>query len=201
MSRTRPPNENDPRVRRTRRALTQALEALMAEKSFAAISVQDVARRADVNRATFYAHFRDKDELVEYALRASFRERLRAGLPRGTPFTAENLGRLIRIVCDFLAEVGGHCPPPRARFEPLMERQVKAELVEVLMEWMATDHTTRSASAPSLDLAAKVASWAIYGAAVQWVQQTPPLSWKRFIQQVLPMILAGLPVNEPGRAA
>ncbi|HKU31483.1 TetR/AcrR family transcriptional regulator [Arthrobacter sp. NyZ413] len=55
----------DRRVRRTRAALTQALLVLMTTKSYEAITVQDLIDRADVGRSTFYAHFADKDELLD----------------------------------------------------------------------------------------------------------------------------------------
>ena len=54
----------DLRVRRTRRALQQALIQLTTEKGFEAITVQDLTERAEVNRATFYRHYQDKYELV-----------------------------------------------------------------------------------------------------------------------------------------
>lgn len=53
----------DRRVRRTRDALGDALIELMREKPFKRITVQQVLDRAQVGRATFYAHFRDKDDL------------------------------------------------------------------------------------------------------------------------------------------
>lgn len=53
----------DRRVRRTRNALGDALIALMLEKPFNSITVQQVLDRARVGRATFYSHFRDKDDL------------------------------------------------------------------------------------------------------------------------------------------
>lgn len=53
----------DRRVRRTRDALGDALMALMEEKPFDEITVQHVLDRANVGRSTFYAHFRDKDDL------------------------------------------------------------------------------------------------------------------------------------------
>jgi AcrR family transcriptional regulator len=54
----------DARVRRTRDALGDALVALMQEKPFDTITVQDVVDRAKVGRSTFYAHFSDKDDLL-----------------------------------------------------------------------------------------------------------------------------------------
>ena len=54
----------DARVRRTRDALGDALVALMQEKPFDSITVQDVLDRAQVGRSTFYSHFSDKDDLL-----------------------------------------------------------------------------------------------------------------------------------------
>ena len=54
----------DRRILRTRDALGDALVALMHEKSFDDITVQDVLDRAGVGRSTFYVHYRDKDDLL-----------------------------------------------------------------------------------------------------------------------------------------
>src|SRR5215471_9317638 len=54
----------DRRVRRSRRLLQEALLQLVLEKGYDKVTVQDVLDRADVGRATFYAHFRDKDDLL-----------------------------------------------------------------------------------------------------------------------------------------
>ena len=60
-----PPKEKiDARVRRTRDALGDALVALMQEKPFDTITVQDVLDRAHVSRSTFYSHYSDKDDLL-----------------------------------------------------------------------------------------------------------------------------------------
>ncbi len=53
----------DRRVRRTRNALGDALIALMQEKPFESVTVQQVLDRAGVGRSTFYAHFSDKNDL------------------------------------------------------------------------------------------------------------------------------------------
>lgn len=54
----------DRRVLRTRLALGSALVELMRERSFDDISIDRLLERADVGRTTFYAHFRDKHDLL-----------------------------------------------------------------------------------------------------------------------------------------
>src|SRR4026209_1820196 len=56
--------KTDARVRRTRDALGDALVALMQEKPFDTITVQDVLDRAKAGRSTFYTHYSGKDELL-----------------------------------------------------------------------------------------------------------------------------------------
>ena len=60
---TKSRTKTDRRILRTRGTLGDALVALMHEKSFDEITVQDVLDRARVGRSTFYVHYRDKDDL------------------------------------------------------------------------------------------------------------------------------------------
>lgn len=57
--------DDDRRVRRTKASLRQALTELMGEKDVRAITVRELTDRADVNRGTFYAHYRDIYDMVE----------------------------------------------------------------------------------------------------------------------------------------
>ena len=57
-------NGTDRRIQRTRRLLQDALLALILEKGFDAVTVQDVIDRANVGRSTFYSHFSDKEDLL-----------------------------------------------------------------------------------------------------------------------------------------
>jgi AcrR family transcriptional regulator len=54
----------DARTRRTHRALSEALVSLMVAREFDEITVQDVLERAGIGRTTFYAHFRNKEDLL-----------------------------------------------------------------------------------------------------------------------------------------
>lgn len=54
---------SDRRVQRTRKVLQEAMVQLIREKGYDAITVQDILDRADVGRATFYAHYQSKEDL------------------------------------------------------------------------------------------------------------------------------------------
>ena len=54
----------DRRIQRTRQLLQEALLAVILEKGYEAVTVQDIIDRANVGRSTFYAHFQDKEDLL-----------------------------------------------------------------------------------------------------------------------------------------
>ncbi len=58
----------DRRARRTRRQLKEALFALILEKGYDAVTIEDITERADLGRTTFYLHYRDKEELLLEAI-------------------------------------------------------------------------------------------------------------------------------------
>lgn len=55
----------DRRTKKTKQHLREALASLIQETDFESITVQDITNRADINRATFYAHYRDKYDFAE----------------------------------------------------------------------------------------------------------------------------------------
>ena len=57
-------SKEDPRVRKTRRSLREALVSLILEKDFASISIKEITERADVAYITFFRHFESLDQLL-----------------------------------------------------------------------------------------------------------------------------------------
>ena len=55
----------DLRVKRTNKYIIEAFIRLVEEKGFEQVTVQNIADEAMINRATFYAHYKDKQDLYE----------------------------------------------------------------------------------------------------------------------------------------
>lgn len=73
----------DLRIRKTRKAITDAMVELMYEEGFENITIKQIIDRAMVNRSTFYAHYRDKYDLrdkIEEQLLEDFANQAMTGL-------------------------------------------------------------------------------------------------------------------------
>jgi len=57
-------HKTDRRIQRTRQALRNALLELIQKKGFDAVSVEEITRQANLGRATFYLHYKDKEDLL-----------------------------------------------------------------------------------------------------------------------------------------
>lgn len=55
----------DRRVRKTKKLLENALAELLSEKPLKSITVREIAERADINRGTFYLHYKDVYDMAE----------------------------------------------------------------------------------------------------------------------------------------
>jgi AcrR family transcriptional regulator len=58
----------DRRIRRTKEALRRAFVALVLERGYTPVTVEDIVAAADVGRATFYTHFKDKEALYDHVV-------------------------------------------------------------------------------------------------------------------------------------
>ena len=57
---------------RSRKLINEALADLLTEKPLDKITVTDVVSRADINRGTFYAHYRDIPDVVDHLIQQTF---------------------------------------------------------------------------------------------------------------------------------
>lgn len=167
----------DPRVTRTRKLIRDALISLLMEKSFESISVQDIAERATVNRATFYAHYTDKFALLDALVREDVAARLSEGGPLGVSNTR---AMLLAVGKNVFAFVGSHrkCRVDRD-FEPQFQRAIEAELVDFLLP--AFGHCT----------ATLIAS-ALVGAAMNWRHEAPKSPLEPIVTNIVNILVDGV---------
>ena len=186
----------DPRVRRTRKMLRDALRSLLETEPFDTISVQQIAERATVNRATFYAHYTDREALLVDLLRSRFEEFLDMRQVRFEGTCPSALRVVILAVYDFLREMHSGCRSQQRHFDPFVQQVVQAEVEKVLFTGL-DGGVFQLGGCPTL--VAATLSWAIYGAATSALRSPDPSQAEanadRFVEDVYKLLL---PVLIPG---
>jgi AcrR family transcriptional regulator len=186
----------DPRVKRTRHLLQQAFWELMHEKGFSAISIQDIAERATLNRATFYIHFDDKYQLLDSIVQEQFHQMVTKDLPLAPKWEESTLRILIRAVLEFFRAF--HTCPTSASLNPLVKQAVQRELSQLFVTWLNQAPTSEPARSVSKELLAVTTSWAIFGAADQWSRETQAMSAEHMTDALLAVVTEGVASFTPG---
>src|ERR1700738_4188050 len=167
----------DPRIRRTRQLLQDALRRLLEQKEFDKITIQDITEAATLNRATFYAHYPDKFKLLEELIRVSFLQLLAQRNVRFDGTCSSAFQAIILAVCDYLAELQKSHSSKQHQFEPFVEATVIDQIRVVLLDGFRYPPLERRIPP---EMIAATASWAIYGAVKQWVNTPDRVSAEQF---------------------
>ena len=184
----------DPRIRRTRRYIKDSFMDLLSEKNFKSITVREITERAEVNRATFYAHYEDKYALLHETLRTIFHDELEQRALNVCHYSEANLHALMITVCEFISESNASCKTMDSQFELIVERQVREETQRLMLHWLE-----KMGAEGDLETLAVATSWTIYGLAEQWNRDSKGEEVALYTDQVLPLVMRNLP-NE-GRDA
>lgn len=187
-----PVNPNDPRVKRTRQLFIQAFNDLLDEKrNLYSISVLDIAARADVNRATFYAHFEDKFAFLDYWMTEKFQIIIRKRLPDDADFSQDNLHVLVQTIFQFQVRFRQYITPGDKQFEPMLEKAVQKELYRLLVQWLKSG-PIQSFPQERLEATALVVSWGIFGSALQWSRDVQVRSLESMVEDVIEVVTVNL---------
>ena len=177
----------DPRVVRTCQQLREALVALIEEKGFAAITVQEIVDRAGLNRATFYLHYRDKQDLLAQSLRDAIDE-LMADIGASTDergqLVVDESPRPIRAVFEHVAQ--------HAQFYRVMLSAegvasfmagVRGYMAEITLKWLDALQPDAAQSLVPLEIVANSLSWSLLGVLIGWLEHDMPHSPEYMAEQ------------------
>lgn len=123
------------RIQRTQQLLHQALGSLIQEKPYNSIVVKEILERANVGRSTFYAHFRDKDDLLVDGIHDLLDSAAATAPTSSTPRSE----RLIWFSLPLFEHIERHRHTTRAEADAAAWSSVHAHLQRVLTELVADD--------------------------------------------------------------
>ncbi len=188
------PGAVDRRVQRTRQLLREALTALTLERGYESITVQDILDRANLGRSTFYAHFRNKDELMLsgfHSFLAIFEQHAQA-LPAGAwsdgGLRAFSLA-LFRHVAQarpllkaLLGRQGGHA----------IVRRAHVTLTAILRQQLGELALAAQPAAVPLDIAAHYLTSSLLTLMTQWLDHDLPYTAEEIAAMWRRLALPGL---------
>ena len=164
----------DRRVQRTERLLREALVSLIREKGFEGLSVQEIIDRANVGRATFYAHFDNKDDLL-----VSGFDELRAALKRSQQESLSRRGSSIEErAFAFSRELLSHVDEYRVVFRAmvgkrsgaLVQHLVYKLVVDLVREDVKATLPRGSAHSPPTEALVQFIAGGLFGLLLSWLE-------------------------------
>ncbi len=176
-------NRNDPRAIRTRRLIQDAFLELTKTRDFEDITIADIAEKATVNRATFYAHFQDKYALLEIVVTDRIQGYLMKNLEGKKGLGQENLRAMIYAVCDYHDGLSGRCRAVHKLFAQLVESEIRKAVLAMYPDEPGDGR---------FGILADMLSCSIYGAVNRSYLTAGLLSREELALEMLPFLLAGL---------
>ncbi|AIQ30109.1 hypothetical protein P40081_19560 [Paenibacillus sp. FSL P4-0081] len=133
------------RTTRTRESIFESLFELMEEKDFDKITIQNLTERAQINRATFYAHFQDKYELLDEIIKKSAEELIQQHTNGVCAFTKDNMMQLVFAAFEYHQQVKKKCRRNYNKIIPLLSSKLVIALKHYLnlcMQEISSDERT-----------------------------------------------------------
>ncbi len=182
----------DPRIKRTRHAIQEAFQVLLSEHGLIPLTVQDITAQAGVNRATFYAHYRDKHDLFARLIQDHLDATLAQRLTRPLRFGADELRGLLLAVCTFMTQVHESCHVHDDEMEVQIERQVQGRLEELLLEGLEGCVQVPNSRIISRQATAMLTASSLYAAAAAWGRSETDRPLEAYVAEMMVFVLGGV---------
>jgi AcrR family transcriptional regulator len=213
MSKNDPESKIDPRVIRTRALLHKAIIELITERGFDPITIQDITDRATLNRATFYLHYRDKNDLLFNVFDELIKEIVPTPSGVFDPEHPESAIPDVERFFDHIAEYAGFYHALLGESgAPFIVARFRAYIEGLGMRWLQFLQPDNENVPISLEIAANFIGSAYLGVIIWWLDNDMPYSSKYMADQLRRLATQGvqrslgLPstefaIDESGRSA
>lgn len=129
----------DPRIIRTRKLIMDAFVRLSNQMEFKNITIKDITTEATINRATFYAHFQDKDDLLEKVLTEDLMVNVLNNIKSYQLITEDTIKHLFYSLVDFRGTLETTCEKCYLIFEQKMGEIIRRELITLFEELLTNE--------------------------------------------------------------
>jgi AcrR family transcriptional regulator len=187
----------DRRVRRTRRALQNALIDLILEKGYDSVTIEEITDQADLGRTTFYLHFKDKDELFMQAVDTIFEDFIEKHEQRwiskeDTP-SQDIFSAQLRLDGDLLYHIFLHARENADLYKVIFRGEGSAKAMQRFEDISKNEFTKRLNNLPGLEYKVPTEVFAVFfsGTIIQlatwWLEKDQPYAIEdmvRYFQQM-----------------
>lgn len=175
----------DPRIKRTKRLFKDALISLIQENyDKSKLTVQNIADRAELNRATFYLHYHDIEDLMEQMIDEVLDELYQTIMPpseddqsneKGSPSPS---GRLVLFLEHFYRNAG--------LYNVMLEnKDFRKRVFDILLEIITLWAEDRKAKGRSFKVPNEIMASSTLGIVSWWLQEGIPYSPSYLAKQIV----------------
>lgn len=164
----------------TERALAESLKNLLSKKTLNKITVKDITDNCGVNRQTFYYHFHDVYDLMEWMFTQAAQEYISTGL------STENWKNVLMGVLDDLVGekqfiLNTYHSLNRRQLDQFMQRLIRPALVAYAAEAAEKNGAGRE----DIDFVADMCTYAIVGIITEWFASGLTDKYREILEKLL----------------
>ncbi|WP_238883894.1 TetR/AcrR family transcriptional regulator [Clostridium sp. YIM B02551] len=183
---------NDKRITKTHTLIQEAFLSLANKKAFEDITVKDISEKASINRATFYAHFEDKYDLLDSFISDKFMTIVASRISSEAKLTEETLRDLIFIMYDYHKTVGTSYTRLYKSASVLIDIKVQLKLQDIVLNMLTNIKPFSKDDNDKLELITVMISSGIYCATKRSHSKGDLKDASTLAKEILPFMVSGL---------
>lgn len=175
------------RMTQTKQSLINAFFNLASIKDFEKITIADITKGAQVNRATFYAHFNDKYDLIDYIMGDFASASIENHTSGVVKFDLDSIHQLVLAVCDFYQQPNIEC---RSSYGGLVLPQMKEKILNELKAFLSKS-LEQTYSDNEKNMFVPIFAQIIHEGALQWATGSITTNKEEAAKKIALFVVAG----------